>query len=258
MLVLFLALRLNARPESRNLQGVKFLFGPKISKINDFSSNSLNRLIWFIQTQETISKLLKLAEALNTIRILAKSQPTTRVTKHNEVVHSTLSEEAKAHLKTKQQVSQNVNKLKRKISGIPKSPTSLSELFEKVVSFRNTDEDSQEDNFWSMMDSNLLHYSFTFREGYNDRAILIFCDEAGVGRLANAERWFCDGTFSVVPELFDQLWSIHTSEGEMDIGHPAMFALTTNRDIDTYSEIFQVLFSHFRNIPNFLPLSSTL
>ena len=43
----------------------------------------------------------------------------------------------------------------------------------------------------------------------DDNRILIFGTDRTVSLLAQSPNWFMDGTFSVVPELFFQLYTVH-------------------------------------------------
>jgi len=73
----------------------------------------------------------------------------------------------------------------------------------------------------------------------NDRVMILGCNELLDG-LARAEIWIADGTFSVVPSVFFQLYSIHFcfSEGMNPAG---VYCLLPNKTADSYVAMLTAL-----------------
>lgn len=84
----------------------------------------------------------------------------------------------------------------------------------------------------------LLHDSGTD----SDRRIMVFSTAEHLRVLAASVTWAMDGTFSVAPLLFGQLFIIH---GQVDNTFvPLVYALLQHKDQVTYEELFQVLLNH--------------
>ena len=78
----------------------------------------------------------------------------------------------------------------------------------------------------------------------DDGRILIFMSDQGLELLSNLQHWFCDGTFKVCPEIFYQVYTIHTLVNGRVL--PCLFALLPNKNQQT-KQIF------FREIANLVP-----
>ena len=74
--------------------------------------------------------------------------------------------------------------------------------------------------------------------------MLIFATNQALQLLANSEDWFCDGTFSVCPEIFFQLYTVHARVGQRII--PCIFALLPNKTRETYNRLFRELPHHLQ------------
>ncbi|XP_064637148.1 uncharacterized protein LOC135493607 [Lineus longissimus] len=74
-------------------------------------------------------------------------------------------------------------------------------------------------------------------EGEADR-ILIYMSEDGQQCLATSDFWFADGTFKVVPEVFFQLYTIHSLTANGSV-FPSVYALITNKRQDTHARVLQ-------------------
>lgn len=72
-----------------------------------------------------------------------------------------------------------------------------------------------------------------------DRMILLGC-EALLDGLARADIWIADGTFSVVPSLFFQLYSIHFQFGE-GINPVGLYCLLRNKTNEAYTRMLTAL-----------------
>ena len=70
----------------------------------------------------------------------------------------------------------------------------------------------------------------------NDR-ILIFGTDDSLGFLANADDWYMDGTFTVAPPQFNQLYTVHGLSGDHHV--VGCYALLPNKNRGTYVELLQ-------------------
>ena len=69
--------------------------------------------------------------------------------------------------------------------------------------------------------------------------IVIFATEQNIRLLFSSADWYSDGTFSIVPSLFYQLWTIHGRV--LDQVFPLVYALTTNKTEEVYVTILRTL-----------------
>jgi hypothetical protein len=67
--------------------------------------------------------------------------------------------------------------------------------------------------------------------------MLVFYSPDSLERLANAQTFFMDGTFSVAPHPFKQLYTIRVPF--KDVTGTAVYAFLPNKCQDTYRELFQ-------------------
>ena len=72
-----------------------------------------------------------------------------------------------------------------------------------------------------------------------DRIIILGCDVL-LDALARVDVWLADGTFSVVPTVFFQLYSIHFQFGH-GINPAAVYCLMTNKTADSYRRMLVAL-----------------
>ncbi|XP_060806094.1 uncharacterized protein LOC132902984 [Amyelois transitella] len=73
----------------------------------------------------------------------------------------------------------------------------------------------------------------------NDRRIIIFTSKKLITLLCKSKYIIMDGTFKVVPKIFQQLYTIHGCIFSETF--PCVFALCTNKDKNTYSILFTLL-----------------
>ncbi|KRZ17403.1 hypothetical protein T11_1024 [Trichinella zimbabwensis] len=71
------------------------------------------------------------------------------------------------------------------------------------------------------------------------RHILVFATGSNIRLLAAMRTWGMDGTFKVVPQWYQQLFTIHAFVACKLV--PAVYCLCTDKDIGTYGFIFQAL-----------------
>ena len=70
----------------------------------------------------------------------------------------------------------------------------------------------------------------------DENRLLIFATDQAIQLLVNSDDWFCDGTFSVCPEIFFQLYTIHARSNERTT--PCVFGLLPNKTRVTYKRFF--------------------
>lgn len=79
---------------------------------------------------------------------------------------------------------------------------------------------------------------FDSGQGDEDR-IIVFGTASNLVRLVSCDKWFADGTFRTVPNLFYQLYSIHGMlEDEI---FPPVYALLPNKSQKTYERFMREL-----------------
>ncbi|KRY09245.1 hypothetical protein T12_12274 [Trichinella patagoniensis] len=71
------------------------------------------------------------------------------------------------------------------------------------------------------------------------RHILVFATGYNIRLLAAMQTWVMDGTFKIVPQWYQQLFTIHAIVAGKLV--PAVYCLCTGKDIATYGFIFQAL-----------------
>lgn len=79
----------------------------------------------------------------------------------------------------------------------------------------------------------------SFIELPNGQFFILFCSPDDLIRLANASRWYFDGTFKIQPTLFSQLFTVHTQEGNAIM--PCAYALLSHKSYDLYVSFFMHL-----------------
>ncbi|KAB0805687.1 hypothetical protein PPYR_02657 [Photinus pyralis] len=125
----------------------------------------------------------------------------------------------------------------RNQQGLPELPTDLEHL-NIPLQYRVIEVDGLEQQFLKYDSQDTL---------LPDR-ILIFATDDNLNMLNRSDSWYGDGTFSVAPNLFFQLYTIHVEQyGTVT---PAIYALLPNKTKETYQKLLQQL----KNlIPGLLP-----
>ena len=80
----------------------------------------------------------------------------------------------------------------------------------------------------------LLHDS-----GRSDDRVLIFATQGNMEVLQQSPHWFMDGTFKTVPEIYFQLFTVHSLVNGQVV--PCVYALLPNKQQGTYERILGVL-----------------
>ncbi|KAL8622340.1 hypothetical protein ACOMHN_043344 [Nucella lapillus] len=97
----------------------------------------------------------------------------------------------------------------------------------------------------------LAHHarSFLLANDGDDDKMLVFSTDKNLEILSASRDFYMDGTFSVSPHLFSQLYTLHV----MFLGQmiPVVFALLANKAQNTYTRLFDILshLCHTRNLP---------
>ena len=78
-----------------------------------------------------------------------------------------------------------------------------------------------------------------YDSGVSASRLLIFCTSPALELLNESEIWHCDGTFSVSPEVFYQLYTIHGMVENNLI--PLVYALLPSKSQSIYEEFFSKL-----------------
>ncbi|CAG8849300.1 6187_t:CDS:2, partial [Gigaspora margarita] len=78
---------------------------------------------------------------------------------------------------------------------------------------------------------------------YGEEKIMIFCTIQNLWRLQNASYWIMDGTFKTIPNLFQQLYTIHAlvGKGKNALIFPLVYVLIINKLEEGYLHLFQEL-----------------
>jgi len=80
-----------------------------------------------------------------------------------------------------------------------------------------------------------LKYNSIDYENNLDR-FLIFTTDNNLQLMEQCEHWLCDGTFSCVPSIFHQLYTIRGINDSKVV--PAVYKLLRNKKEDTYKRMF--------------------
>ena len=78
-----------------------------------------------------------------------------------------------------------------------------------------------------------------FDSGHGEDRIIIFATDENIQLLAESPSWFMDGTFKTAPELFFQLYTIHSCTANRVL--PCIYALLPNKQQATYTIFFEIL-----------------
>ena len=73
----------------------------------------------------------------------------------------------------------------------------------------------------------------------SDARILVFASPTGLRALDNSSVWFMDGTFSVAPTIFKQLYAIRVPLSNSSVG--VAYALLQNKTQETYEEMMRAI-----------------
>ncbi|KRX32590.1 hypothetical protein T05_9741 [Trichinella murrelli] len=80
---------------------------------------------------------------------------------------------------------------------------------------------------------------YTGKRRNESKHILVIATGSNIRLLAAMRTWGMDGTFKIVPQWYQQLFTIHAFVAGKLV--PAVYCLCTGKDIGTYGFIFQAL-----------------
>jgi hypothetical protein len=72
--------------------------------------------------------------------------------------------------------------------------------------------------------------------------VLIFASQTNLEWLQRHPEWYIDGTFSISPELFKQLFTFQIVVNGYNL--PLVYALLPNKTTETYSKTLNMLYAH--------------
>ena len=78
----------------------------------------------------------------------------------------------------------------------------------------------------------------------DSKRVILFTTDSNLSILKSNKLWFGDGTFSVAPELFYQLYTINVIIKCKNI--PLIYALLPDKCQQTYEKMFQMVIKDFR------------
>ncbi|XP_071577721.1 uncharacterized protein [Temnothorax nylanderi] len=168
------------------------------------------------------------AAAVETKRVVAKLRKKAVTSKEasSSLVASvlgTVSSPVAAQLPSAESLSRTVRGIRQRNNPLPPNPRK-STLYEIPEHFQQTLKSVK----FLLFDS----------EDINNR-LLIFATEDNLQVLRGCDTWYCDGTFKVVPEIFDQLYTVHGEVNGKVV--PLVYALCPNRRKRTYQTLLRVL-----------------
>lgn len=155
-----------------------------------------------------------------TQKAILTQEPPRRIIK-DEISASQISSEAAVQLRANKNLSVMINRKRKRVQQAPAAPTSRSG-FEIPERYTQTPAGNQ----FLLFDSGVDDF---------DR-ILIFGTTEMVQLLNRYTHWFCDGTFSVSPKVFYQLYTVHAMVNETII--PCIYAFLPNKTRETYQRFW--------------------
>lgn len=130
---------------------------------------------------------------------------------------------------------QNIKKTiqRERSRNFPTNPRLIGELAEIPERYRKTLEGV---DF-------LLYDSFEDQDYTLPGRVIIFATQDNLRTLFKSKIWFADGTFSTVPTIFFQLFTVMGSvvQGQQTLVFPLVYALLENKEQATYAKVFEVL-----------------
>jgi hypothetical protein len=157
-----------------------------------------------------------------------KEQAHQTYNKPSQIIQATtsqISQEVHSCLPTREALQQVIQRIRR--SDLPKEPESLDNL---VIP----------DNMLRTLDG----VNFLVKDsvvGHN--RILLFTTISNIRKLEQSTFWIMDGTFKTVPNLFEQLYTIHGRVGGSENSRifPLVYALMSSKSKECYEKLFQDL-----------------
>lgn len=134
-----------------------------------------------------------------------------------------------SNLPSKEALRQVVTRQKKKLLKTPKEPTT----FDFEVDEQEAVKMPNGDNF-IIKDRTI---------GSNKRVIL-FSTKVFMTLLGQDLYWIMDGTFKIVPNIFQQLYTLHGPVNNGNKTFPLLFVLLTNKDKTSYDVMFELMIEY--------------
>jgi hypothetical protein len=169
--------------------------------------------------------LVKVKMAEKRIVDMAKENPSLKTSfLLKEWAKATLSPADRSKAMLRDSMRRKVQKAKNKVLVRPPIPQNFDDLEEIPEQFAMT---SDGERF------------LLFNEEFEEGRIIIFASASGLIMLQRSETWSCDGTFSVVPAPFLQIYTLMAELNNKS--YPCFFALLPNKRASTYSKMLEIL-----------------
>lgn len=166
---------------------------------------------------------------------LETQQPAAQIIAENI---SSISEATASKLPKLSTISRTIRRQRQEAFGIPSrsiGPKIFADCLSNLIIPKEFQETLRGDIF--------LLYDYN----HANSRIVIFGTLESLNQLERSDRWFCDGSFKVVPELSCYLFTVHTLIGS-DIVNPCLYGLLSNQDENTYHNFFTGLLSLNANL----------
>ena len=140
----------------------------------------------------------------------------------NKELANELPSEYRAHFPTESSVKRSIQRERNK--NVPVLPKSLGEIDLKgdwTKTSRGED--------WILVNKSLVDNS----------RVIVFCSKGFFNQLCGSKVWYADGTFSIAPQHFYQLYTIHVSICSQLL--PVCFSLLTAKSGFAYREMFSAI-----------------
>jgi hypothetical protein len=166
-------------------------------------------------------------------RALSSQEPTTNVIAY---ASSSLSQAACGQLPSTSRLARNIQRYRQKEGQAPPNPRNL---FDLVIDENSPYVQTKSGDVFLQFDS-----------GPSNDRVLIFTTYKNLRAMSSCDHWYADGTFKVVPPLFNQLYTIHGFAQNNVL--PSIYILMPNRREETYDRVFTAI----KNLqPNLNPVS---
>ena len=146
-------------------------------------------------------------------------------------VEAGMSPATRAEMPKDSDVRRGIRRYRKQAKGCPAQPADADELVlpEQFKTVQIGDQAPE----------SFLIYDSAEDQAYDGKRMLIFSSKWGLDQLARQDHWAADGTFGVVPPLFQQLYTIHG----MVLGQsmPLVYVLMGEKSEAAYTHMLQVV-----------------
>ena len=167
------------------------------------------------------------ARNVHDLKMKTKDQPTVKTCQILQNHIASTSSDVATSLPSKDSLRQMINRGKKKVLNVPKEPTN----FDFVIDHQSL----------LLNDDNFVIKERIFAQ---NKRVIIFSTKECVTYLSQANYWLMDGTFKIVPIIFQQLYTIHGSVHNTDKTFPLLFVLCTHKDKTSYDVMFDLIIEY--------------